>query len=148
MYRAPWDNNFWDKLEENIEQVKSLCKTQNMLLLGHLNADFETINGRKLLDLCTQHNLHCINEPTRITETSKTCLDQILINTPNFICESTVEPPVCNNDHCSVGIKLNFKVPCECPYYRVYGHTKKETMMVSGQQLGQRIGMSVLLVMM
>ena len=119
LYRAPWDNNFWDKLEENIEHVKSLCKTQNMLLLGDLNADFETINGRKLLDLCTQHNLHyCINEPTRITETSKSCLDQILINTPNFICESTVEPPVCNNDHCSVGIKLNFKVPCEYPYYR------------------------------
>ena len=44
-YRAPWDNNFWDKLEENIEHVKSLCKTQNMLLLGDLNADFETING-------------------------------------------------------------------------------------------------------
>ena len=98
--------------EENIEHVKSLCKTQNMLLLGDLNTDFETINGGKLLDLCTQHNLHyCINEPTRITETSKTCLDQILINTPNFISEWTVEPPVCNNNHCSVGIKLNFIIP-------------------------------------
>ena len=73
----------------------------------------------KTFGLCTQHYLHCcINEPTRITETSKSCLDQILINNPNFICESTVEPPVCNNDHCSVGIKLNFKVPCEYPYYR------------------------------
>ena len=102
-----WGNNFWDKLEENTEHVKSLYKAQNMLLLGYLNVDFGTINGRKHLDLCTQHNLHyCINEPTRISETSKTCLDQILINTPNFIYESTIEPPVCNNDHCSVGLKL------------------------------------------
>ena len=82
-----------------------------MLLLGDLNADFETINDRKVLDPYAQHSLHyCINEPTRITETSKTCLDQILTNSSNFICESSVEPPICDNDNCSVGIKLNYKL--------------------------------------
>ena len=90
---------------DNIEHVKSVSITQNMLLLGDLNADFETINGRKVLDPCAQHSLHyCINEPTRITETSKTCLDQVLTNAPNFISESSVEPPMCDNDNCSVGI--------------------------------------------
>ena len=93
-----------------------------MLLLGDLNADFETINGRKVLDPCVQHSLHyCINEPTRSTETSKTCLDQILTNAPNFMCESSAAPPICDNDNCSVGIKiikLNFKILCEYPYHR------------------------------
>ena len=34
VYRPPNDGEFWDRLEENIEHVKSLSKTQNMLILG------------------------------------------------------------------------------------------------------------------
>ena len=120
VYRPPNDNEFWDRLEENIEHVKSVSKTQNMLILGDMNADFGTVNGEKLLDLCKHYNFNFhITEPTRITDTTRTCLDQILTNFPNFVCDSFVEPPVSTNDHSTVGIKLNFRIPKEYPYHRL-----------------------------
>ena len=35
------------------------------------------------------------------------------------MCETHVDPPVCTNDHSTVGIKLNFRIPKELPYYRL-----------------------------
>ena len=119
VYRPPNDNEFWDRLEENIEHVKSVSKTQNMLILGNMNADFGTVNGEKLLDLCKHYNFNFrTTEPTKITDTTRTCLDQILTNFRNFVCDSFVEPPVSTNDHSTVGIKLNFRIPKEYPYLR------------------------------
>ena len=57
-----------------------------MFVLGDLNADLKTCNGNKLTQLCYEHNLqYLVNEPTRITTTSQTILDQILTNAPNFV---------------------------------------------------------------
>ena len=56
------------------------------MLLGDFNSDFGEVNGRKMKDFCTLHNLtHVINEPTRFTATTQTCLYQILVNMPNFV---------------------------------------------------------------
>ena len=83
-----------------------------MMMIGDMNADFRTTNGRKLIDLCNIHNCHFhITEPTRITDSTRSCLDQILTNFPNYVCETHVDPPVCTNDHSTVGIKLNFRIP-------------------------------------
>jgi len=55
-------------------------------LLGDLSADFNTINGKKVIDLCNRQNLEfLINEPTRITSSSATILYQIITNVPNFV---------------------------------------------------------------
>ena len=118
-YRAPWQSDFWDKMEANIEFVKSTSRTQNMIILGDMNADFRTINGGKLMDLCRLHNLsYHITEPTRITETSRTCLDQILTNCSNFVSGSYVGIPVSESDHCTVSVKLDFRISQENPYTR------------------------------
>ena len=86
-YRPPNYVDFWDSLDYNVEQIKALyANVKYYLLLGDFNCDFADVNGRKMKDLCSLHNCsNLINEPTRVTSTSQTCLDQILINMPNFV---------------------------------------------------------------
>ena len=120
LYRVPRQNDFWDKLEINVEFVKSirLSRTQYMIFLGDTNDDFKTINGENLLDLCSLHNLsYHIIEPTRITDTSRACSNQILTNCSKFSFDSNVGIPVSDNDHCTVSVKLNFRNTQENPVY-------------------------------
>jgi hypothetical protein len=119
LYRPPNDNEFWDKLHSNLEYVKSTSNIQNIVLLGDLNADFGTVNGNKLEETCLLHNLvYHVDEPTRITSTTRSCLDQILSNVPNFVSSVTVLNPVCTNDHCTVGANLKFRIRSDEAYYR------------------------------
>lgn len=118
-YRPPKYSEFWEPFERNIEQVKDEYQNNYLLLMGDLNADFETANGKKLIELCSSFNLTChINEPTRFEKLSSTCLDQIISNMPNFLCSTTVTPPIAS-DHCTVGAQFKLKVSKELPYERL-----------------------------
>lgn len=119
-YRPPDYDEFWDLFDYNLEQIKlAVPNTKYYLILGDLNADFDTNNGTILTDLCIAHNLiHLINEPTRITPTRQSILDQVLVNMPNFVRNAHVLPPVGYSDHCVVGVELNFKIPVDKAYYR------------------------------
>ena len=118
LYRPPNYNEFWDHFESNIEFVKTESLAQNIMVIGDINADFNTVNGTKLLDICSVQNLHChINSPTRITSTSSSCLDQVLSNIPNFISQVIIEPPVSTNDHNTIGVRLSFQVYKEKSYH-------------------------------
>ena len=120
VYRKPSNNNFWPDFEDVLHNVKSNSTVKHLIILGDLNADFNTSDGRKLSDLTISFNLTChVKEPTRITPTSSTCLDQIITNVPLFVKSITVSPrPVSTNDHLTVGVKLKLNVKCEEPYYR------------------------------
>ena len=88
-------------------------------MLGDLNSDFNSVNGKRLRDLCIGQNLHClIHEPTRITQTSSTVLDQILTNSLNFVQKVSVLAPVSTNDHCTITVNLNFKIKKDAAYNR------------------------------
>ena len=78
-YRPPDFNEFWDVFDINLETVKQANPSvKYYAIFGDLNGDFNTVDGRKLKDLCVSHHFHyLINEPTRITATTSTCLDQI-----------------------------------------------------------------------
>ena len=119
VYRPPHFGDFWNNFEQNIETVKDVCDNPNLLILGDLNADFNIPSGRKLQDLCQVQNLTFhVREPTRITDNSATCLDQIITNIPNCVKSITVDPPLCTNDHCTVGIDLTLKVSRDIAYFR------------------------------
>ena len=119
IYRPPNSNAFWDDFELNIEMVKETCRKSNLIIMGDINADLNTSNGKKLLDICQSQNLsHHINEPTRITDTTASCLDQILTNIPSLVTSTSVEAPICNNDHCTVGINVAFNIPKERNFFR------------------------------
>jgi len=119
LYRPPNNNQFWELLDNNLEYVKSVSKMKNVIILGDLNADPSSNMGSYLNNICISHNLTChINEPTRITPTSQSCLDQILSSMPNFVTNPRVMPPVSTNDHCTVSVDVNFSLPVDEPYYR------------------------------
>ena len=65
---------------------------KELKIMGDLNFNFlhENLN-RSLKTLCEVYQLtKMINEPTRITDSSKSLIDIILTNTPNGICTSGV----------------------------------------------------------
>ncbi len=58
----------------------------NIMLVGDLNADPLTNEGQKLKDFVFANNLTChITQPTRISLTSQTTLDQIISNFPQMV---------------------------------------------------------------
>ena len=65
-----------------------------------------------------------ITEATKITDTSRTCSDQILTNRSNFACGSNIGIPVSNNDHCTVSVKLTLELHNRNHTEDVYGATK------------------------
>ena len=68
VYRPPNFTEFWDYLEANDEHVKSETAVKQILILGDLNADFGTLQGKKLQTFCDIHNfIPLIKDPTRIT---------------------------------------------------------------------------------
>ena len=65
-----------------------------------------------------------IYQPKRITSTTSTVLDQCLINFP----DSVVEPPLADNDHCSVYVKLHFQVKkSKCYNKTMWDFSKADT---------------------
>ena len=118
-YRPPNNVEFWNSYQAVLDDVKS-DNVQNLLILGDLNADFKTTNGRKLLQMCTLHDLACmVNEPTRITDTTATILDQIITNCPDFVKKVYVSPPLSTSDHCTVSAILNFRIKRDPAYKRL-----------------------------
>ena len=109
-YRPPNSSvSFWDDLQVSYDLAYS-SSTDKIILMGDLNADFQTNHGKKLNSFCTSNNLTLhINEPTRITDRTATCLDQIITNVPSFVKDEAVLPPVADNDHCTVAANLLFR---------------------------------------
>jgi len=118
-YRPPDRNDFWTEFDSTLENIKQTNRFNYMFILGDLNADFNSRNGNNLIQLCSNNNFqYLVQEPTRITATSQTVLDQIITNAPNFVSNVSVTPPISTNDHCTVGAHINFKISTRIPYYR------------------------------
>ena len=77
-----------------------------IVLCSDFNADLETLEGCKLERFASANlfTLH-VSQPTRITEKSSSCLDQILSNVPDKISNIDISAPVSTNDQCTVKIK-------------------------------------------
>ena len=111
-YRAEsnTDQTFWQLLQNSINTVRA-NHNPKILIIGDLNADPSTRQGKLLNDFAnvnfmTQH----VTEPTRITETSSTILDQILSNFPSLVKQIYVEPPLASSDHCLITVKCISKL--------------------------------------
>ena len=67
-----------------------------------------------------------IEEPTRVTASHATILDQFISNVPDFIKRTSVEAPVSTNDHCTIGLYLLFRIRKKKAYSRLiwdFNHT-------------------------
>ena len=68
-YRPPTNGEFWFHLQNNIDNINS-TNTCNILIIGDLNADFNSRQGHYLNSFAVENNLNVlIKEPTRITDT-------------------------------------------------------------------------------
>ena len=117
-YRSPTNrHNFWDAMQTSVNMIKELDRSK-IIITGDLNADPGTPEGIKM-KLFTEANdftAH-VKEATRITEHSKTILDQFISNIPHMVKSVRVLPPVSTNDHCTITMKLNLRTP-KCLSYR------------------------------
>jgi hypothetical protein len=110
IYRPPNSTTlFWDRLQESFDLAMD-SNIPYIMIIGDLNADPTTLEGRKLAlfaesNFLTQH----ITEPTRITQTSKTIVDQCLSNFPHIVNNPRVQQPVSTNDHSTIGLDLLFR---------------------------------------
>lgn len=118
-YRPPNSTiEFWDSFESNIEKASDL--NLDLLILGDFNQDILNLNPScHIYRIMSKFNLHnIINQPTRITATSKTCLDLIMTNHNSIINNYEVLPPF-NSDHCTVTAEVVFKS------YKQHSYKKK-----------------------
>ena len=103
---------------DNILTSSLAQKADTVVIGGDFNArskfwykdDINTTEGNLLYDLSTKHALYqLIDTPTRITESSKTCLDLIFCNAIGLVVNSEVLTPFSLADHCVTSITLDLK---------------------------------------
>ena len=93
LYRPPHNMgvNYYETLEDELNEITTWAcsQCQTIIIMGDLNLDRLKPSGREgkmLIDLEEVHELICwFNQPTRVTTTSQTLLDVILVNSPNSI---------------------------------------------------------------
>ena len=120
-YRPPTNGEFWFHLQNNIDNLNS-TNTCNILIIGDLNADFNSQQGNHVNSFTVENSLNVlIKELTCITDTSSTVLYHCLTNFPNYIKTSGTEPPIANNDHCTIYVKLLFQTKKSKCYRKLCG---------------------------
>ena len=79
----------------------------------------ENNEGREISFLTSSTGYsHLIDQPTRITKESSSCIDLIFTSNPNFISASGVEPSLYQKcDHYLICGKISFNAPFR---YRIY----------------------------
>ena len=116
--------SFWDDLQTQVDLSKQIH--MNFILTGDLNADPSSTNGPHLSRFADNNHLDIlVHEPTRITETSSTILDQFLSNMSQCISDVTVHAPLSTNDHCTISLCVSFKVTRERCYTRRVWYYKR-----------------------
>ena len=78
--------------------------------MGDFNQDILKINSNSpFLRILSKYNLqNIINEPTRVTNTTSTCIDLLLTNHKSIINNSQVLPPF-NSDHSKITAEITYK---------------------------------------
>ena len=105
-YRPPSSRDFYQKLGLCLSKYS---EQSEIIILGDLNADVQSVipvPSRKDFDeLCDDFNFtQLIEEPTRVTSTSSTCIDLILAKDPTRISRTEV---------IKIGISDHFLISCE-----------------------------------
>ena len=119
-YRPPNANvSFWDDLQSSLD-LANQAGFDNIILIGDLNSHPGTYNGNKLEFLSASNNLKIlIKEPTRITSTTSTILDQIIVSDHLQTNTTIVGPHIDTSDHCEISCYLNVFIPNQNAYKRI-----------------------------
>ena len=142
LYRSPSQTseqyeNVIDRLQVMINRVRGE-RPYCLIITGDFTCrssqwwehDAENLEGSVLDELIETNDLYqLINEPTNIRDESRTCIDLIITDQPNFFVESGTHPSL--DDHCQHQIiygKLNLSTPAPPPYRRtIWDYPKADT---------------------
>ena len=92
----------------------------DIIITGDMNSDFNTRDGHNLLNFVYPNNMSAlINEPTRITPTSATVLDQFLVSDHLTITDISVGAPLETSDHC----EITCQVKCSKNTYKAFSRS-------------------------
>ena len=108
----------WDHIENLFHNAVD-TGFNNLIFLGDINVDLMSIGlNHRFSRLCETLSIqNVINEPTRITPTSSTLIDPILVNNLDIVRDSFVLPNFCS-DHCPSVVELNFTTPRQKTYVK------------------------------
>ena len=111
VYRPPDRDDFYTLFPPILEQIWQTRK--NLLIIGDLNSDLtpNSMNdkGRRLKTILNNYNLkNMIKDPTRVTETTKSVLDLVIVNDASKVISSGVHD-ICIADHKLVYLKYTLK---------------------------------------
>ena len=115
-YRPPGSTvDYWDSFENCLDVAME--QNLDLIVMGDFNQNMTAKDNPNRLDriLCKFDLKNLITEPTRITDTSQTCIDLILTNHTSIIENTDILPPFCS-DHCTVTADLTFKTYKEKAY--------------------------------
>ena len=108
-YRPPYaTSDFWGKFDNTVE--KAAEENIDLIILGDFNQDILKINSNSpFLRILSKYNLqNIINEPTRVTNTTSTCIDLLLTNHKSIINNSQILHPF-NIDHSTITAEITYK---------------------------------------
>ena len=117
-YRPPNAKiDYWKLISDSIQKANNTMN--KCIILGDFNPDFLDNPAKHLLDILNMLQLHqLINSPTRITETTSSCLDLIITQSPRIIKSIDILPAFCSHH----------SVPCAAQqHHRHQSHRFKRT---------------------
>nr|XP_022911017.1 uncharacterized protein LOC111422045 [Onthophagus taurus]XP_022911018.1 uncharacterized protein LOC111422045 [Onthophagus taurus] len=124
VYRPPLVNYnlFLNELEDALSII--LPTVDRVVILGDFNIDMLTVTTRKSLalqDLLDSTGLYQVIEgPTRVTQSSSTLIDLILVSDRSMVSEVGVADGGSMSDHDIIYCNLKFKTPPHPPLIRTF----------------------------
>ena len=110
--------SYWDLIDRSIKQAS--FEPVRLFILGDFNTDFLNNPSKHLINVLNFNNLkQVINVPTRLTQTTASCLDLIMTSSVDLIKESGVLPPICS-DHSVPFIKLHLTKHSNSSFVRIF----------------------------
>jgi hypothetical protein len=125
-YRSPSQSavlrdQYFSTMDDNISKILKL-NYDLVVFGGDFNVrsnyfwkdDINTPEGNRLYDLSVKHSLlQCIDQPTRITPMSRSCLDLIFYNSPGYILNYAIDALISLSDNCVTSVSVDFE--CSVP---------------------------------
>ncbi len=126
LYRQPSSSvDFWEALNRNLETA--IDSTNKIIMVGDVNEDQLNERNHKLKDILILNSLkNIITSPTRITDTSSTLIDPIIVDQDQAIIKSDVLPiPNDISDHSATLIILPSELSSNTSYTRTVWNYKR-----------------------
>lgn len=94
-----------DFLKDISDSLSENNATQDCVIIGDMNIDLLKDDSTDYINILASHGFtSCINVPTRITETTESCIDHVFIRSLNYSRYKTAVITTDISDHCATAV--------------------------------------------